>query len=130
LATSAGSKLWATFVVLSWNVRSSMSASNERELELEARIVALEMQQLSDKDALKELRAQMGLALGALGVALSQTLVELDVQSPALELLRRRAEAVRNHLQANMAHEAAEMLETFIRSLYSPQFFPGPPGND
>jgi uncharacterized coiled-coil protein SlyX len=107
-----------------------MSASNERELELEARIVALEMQQLSDKDALKELRAQMGLALGALGVALSQTLVELDVQSPALELLRRRAEAVRNHLQANMAHEAAEMLETFIRSLYSPQFFPGPPGND
>jgi len=130
LATSAGSKLLATFVVLSWNVRSSMSASNERELELEARIVALEMQQLSDKDALKELRAQMGLALGALGVALSQTLVELDVQSPALELLRRRAEAVRNHLQANMAHEAAEMLETFIRSLYSPQFFPGQPGND
>ena len=38
--------------------------------------------------------------------------------------------AVRNHLQANMAHEAAEMLETFIRSLYSPQFFPGQPGND
>jgi hypothetical protein len=105
---------------------------SERELELETRIVALELQvqQLSDRNALRDLTLQIELALGALGVALSQTLVELNEQSPALDILRQRAETVRNHLQGHMAHEAAEMLATFVRSLYNPTFFPGPPGND
>lgn len=82
------------------------------------------------ESALRELRAQIALALGALGIALSQTLVELDEQSPALEILRQRAEALRDHLQGHKAHEAAAMLATFIKSLYSPKFFPGQPGND
>lgn len=81
------------------------------------------------EESITELKVQISLALGALGTALAQTLVELDELSPALAVLRQRTEGLQEHLEGHGNTEAAAMLSTFAAALYNPRLFPGQPGN-
>jgi transposase len=76
-------------------------------------------------DDLEKLKGDIALAMGAIGVALGQTLVELDKR--ALKILQEKAKAQRAHMTTIGARDADLMLTTFVGALYDRRFFPQQP---
>ena len=81
---------------------------------------------MSDSEDLKKLKGQIALALGSMGTALAQTLVEISGPR-ALEILRRRAMDAREPLDTEEHRDASLLLGTFVGALYEDSFFPTAP---
>jgi hypothetical protein len=68
--------------------------------------------------------SQVALALGALGAAFGQTLVEFDDSEPLLVVLQRKAQVEYSRLrQTPQAEQAARMFVTFVQTLRDPGRF-------
>jgi hypothetical protein len=65
------------------------------------------------------------LAMAAVGVALTQTLVELDGR--VLKIIQEKAKDLRPHMTTMGAQEADLVLATFVRALRDKRFFPQQP---
>jgi hypothetical protein len=65
------------------------------------------------------------LAMAAVGVALTQTLVELDGR--VLKIIQEKAKDLRAHMTTIRAQEADLVLATFVRALHDKRFFPQQP---
>jgi hypothetical protein len=70
-----------------------------------------------------DLEARLSMVVAAVGVAVAQTLAELDEHDEVLATLQRKCVAIRQVLQASGDPRAAEMFSTFERALRDPRFF-------
>jgi hypothetical protein len=76
------------------------------------------------KAEISGLKVQISLAVSSIGIALSQTLVELDDGRRTLMIVQKKTQNLLEHLRENDAHEAASIFASFSQALSNPKFFP------